>query len=132
MIIQNTKNYKKKVDTAPVEELHTDTTYSYNLDDSPTEKDEFSDFIDEYVDYCTQNIYKLFPKEKDAQVADAILELFRKREVLDLFNKKALYLLIREMVDVKTPHITRIADQLGDIFKFHYLFYSENGYTNFN
>jgi len=132
LIIQNTKNYKKKVDTAPVEELHTDTTYSYNLDDSPTEKDEFSDFIDEYVDYCTQNIYKLFPKEKDAQVADAILELFRKREVLDLFNKKALYLLIREMVDVKTPHITRIADQLGDIFKFHYLFYSENGYTNFN
>jgi predicted CopG family antitoxin len=131
LIIQNQKNYKKRVDKAPVEELHTNLSYSYSMDDSPTEKDEFSEFIDEYVDYCTENIFILFPKEKDAQVADAILELFRKREVLDLFNKKALYLLIREMVDVKTPHITRIADQLGNIFKTHYLFYSENGYTNF-
>ena len=74
---------------------------------------------------------KLFPKEKDAVVADAILELFRKREVMDIFNKKALYLCIREMVDVKTPHITRVADQLGNVFKKHFIFYKENGYTNF-
>jgi hypothetical protein len=131
LIIQNTKNYKKRIDKAPVEELHTDINYSYNLDDNPEEKDEFSGFMDEYVKYCTNNIYKLFPKEKDAQVADAILELFRKREVLNIFNKKALYLLIREMIDVKTPHITRVADQLGDIFKKHYMFYVEHGYTNF-
>ena len=45
------------------------------------------------------------------------LELFRKREVMDIFNKKALYLCIREMVDVKTPHITRIANQLGIYLK---------------
>ena len=132
LIIQNTKNYKKRVDKVPVEELYHNTDYSYDLDYDPMEKDHLSDFIDEYVDYCTENIYKLFPKEKDAVVADAILELFRKREVMDIFNKKALYLCIREMVDVKTPHITRIADQLGDIFKNQYLFYQEHGYTKFD
>jgi hypothetical protein len=73
----------------------------------------------------------MFPKENDAKVADAILELFRKRESLDVFNKKALYIYIREMVDVKTPKITKIADQLYDIFKTKYVFYLENGYTNF-
>ena len=36
------------------------------------------------------------------------------------------------MVDVKTPHITRIADQLGDLFKKNFIFYKEYGYTNFN
>jgi len=132
LIIQNTQNYKKRVDKAPVEELHHDLKHSYDLDYNPTEKDELSDFIDEYVMYCTENIYLIFPKEKDAQVADAILELFRKREVMDIFNKKALYLLIREMVDVKTPHITRVANQLGDIFKKHFLFYKEHGYTKFD
>jgi hypothetical protein len=81
LIIQNTKNYKKRVDKAPVEELYHNLDYSYDLDYNPMEKDHLSDFIDEYVDYCTENIYELFPKEKDAQVADAILELFRKREV---------------------------------------------------
>ena len=132
LIIQNTKNYKKRVDKAPVEELHHDDKYSYDMDYNPLEKDHLSDFIDEYVEYCTEHIYSFFPKQKDAQVADAILELFRKREIMDIFNKKALYLLIREMVDVKTPHITRIANKLGDIFKEHFLFYQENGHTNFD
>jgi len=131
LIIQNTKNYKKRVDKAPIEELYHNLDYSYDLDYNPMEKDDLSDFIDEYVQYCTENIFELFPKEKDAQVADAILELFRKREVLDLFNKKALYLLIREMIDVKTPHITRVANQLGDIFKESFIFYKEHGYVNF-
>ena len=132
LIIQNTQNYKKRVDKAPVEELYHDLKYSYDIDYNPMEKDDLSDFLDEYLEYCTENIYVLFPKEKDARVADAILEIFRKRESIDIFNKKAIYLYIREMVDVKTPHITRIADQLGDIFKESFIFYKEHGYTNFN
>ena len=131
LIIQNTKNYKKRIDKAPVEELHHDLKHSYDMDYDPMEKDHLSEFVDEYIDYCTEHLFKLFPKEKDAMVADAILELFRKREVMDIFNKKALYLCIREMVDVKTPHITRVANQLGDIFKKHFMFYKEHGYTDF-
>jgi len=132
LIIQNTKNYKKRIDKAGVEELHHDLKYSYDLDYNPTEKDDLADFLDEYLKYCTNNIYTLFPKEKDAKVADAILEVFRKREGINIFNKKAIYLYIREMVDVKTPHITRIADQLGDLFKSNYIFYLENGYVDFD
>ncbi len=132
LIIQNTKNYKKRVDKAPVEELYHNDKYSYDLDYNPLEKDTNSDFLDEYIEYCTENIYDLFPKAKDAKVADAILEIFRKREGLDLFNKKALYLYIREMVDdTKTPHITKIAKQLGEVYKKHFIFYQEHGYTNF-
>jgi len=131
LIIENTKNYKKRVDKAPLEELHHDLRHSYDMDYNPTEKDDLSDFLDEYLKYCTDNIYILFPKEKDAKVADAILEVFRKRESIDIFNKKAIYLYIREMVDVKTPHITRVADQLGDIFKKSFIFYKEYGYVDF-
>ena len=74
----------------------------------------------------------MFPKENDAKIADAILELFRKRENLDIFNKKALYIYIREIIDVKTPKITKIADKLYDIFKRNYIFYLENGYIKFH
>jgi len=90
-------------------------------------EDKLSFFIDQYVDYCTTHIYDIFPKEYDAQIADAILELFRKRENIDVFNKKALYIYIREMVDVKTPKITKIANQLHKIFKEKYLIYLETG-----
>ena len=131
LIIQNTKNYKKRVDKAPVEELYKDLNHSYELDTPLNQADYISDFIDQYVGYCSENIYELFPKDKDAQVADAILEVFRKRENIDIFNKKALYIYIREMIDVKTPHITRVADRLGEIYKEQYIFYLNNGYTNF-
>ena len=131
LIISNTKNYKKRIDKVPVSELETDETYSYTLDDDGQHKDRLSYFIDDYVDYITENIFGLFPKEDDAKIADAILELFRKRDHIDIFNKKALYIYIREIIDAKTPKITKIANRLYDIFKENYAFYLENGYTNF-
>ena len=131
LIIQNTKNYKKRIIKAPISELHHSLSHSYDENYNPIEKDSLSDFIDEYVIYCTDKIYEIFPKEKDAQVADAILEVFRKRENIDIFNKKALYIYIREIIDVKTPHITRVADVLGDIFKRSYAFYLKNDYVKF-
>ena len=52
--------------------------------------------------------------------------LFRRRDAIDVFNKKALYIYIREQVDVKTPKITKIANILYGIFKEKYLFYLEH------
>ena len=130
LILQNQKNYKKRVDKAPIEDLYKDDNHSYTIDD-PTVQEQLSKYIDLFTTYVTENIYDLFPKSKDAEVADAILELFRKRESLDVFNKKALYIYIREMVDVKTPKITKIANQLYAIFKDNYIFYLDNGYVEF-
>ena len=130
LILSNQKNYKKRVVTAPIEILEEDENHSYTIDDSPY-NERLSKYIDKFTEHCTQHIFEIFPKEYDAQIADAILELFRKREHLDIFNKKALYIYIREQVDVKTPKITKIANQLYDIFKENYIFYLEHGYTNF-
>jgi DNA-directed RNA polymerase specialized sigma24 family protein len=127
LILSNQKNYKKRLDTIPVEEIYEDENHSYELEENYT-NDKISDFMDMYVDFCTKNIFKLFPKEADARVADAILELFRKRDHLTIFNKKALYIYIREQIDVKTPKITKVANHLYKLYKSHYLFYEENGY----
>tara|TARA_R110002153_G_scaffold111694_2_gene253437 strand:- start:168 stop:878 length:711 start_codon:yes stop_codon:yes gene_type:complete len=130
LIVSNTKNYKKRVDKADVIEAEENEKFSYHIDDNP-EKDELSDFINLFVEYVSENIYTLFPKKNDAEVADAILEIFRKRSDIDVFNKKALYIYIREMVDAKTPKITKIATQLYAIFKGNYIFYLDNGYVEF-
>jgi len=127
LILSNQKNYKKRLDTVPVEEIYEDENHSYELEESHTNS-KISDFMDLYVEFCTKNIFKIFPKEADARVADAILELFRKRDHLTIFNKKALYIYIREQIDVKTPKITKVANHLYKLYKSHYLFYEENGY----
>jgi len=84
--------------------------------------------IAESAGVTASNIYNYFPKEYDAQIADCILELFRKRDAIDVFNKKALYIYIREMIDVKTPKITKIANKLHKVFKEKYLVYYEKGF----
>jgi hypothetical protein len=157
LIVYNQKNYGKKIKNIAISDLNhysqldtSDPSFiiSQNrLDDTQVlvEDEEFSSrnlkenkdykyedrlslFIDQYVKYCTDRIYVLFPKGNDATIADAILELFRKRDAIDVFNKKALYIYIREMVDVKTPKITKIANKLYAIFKEKYMFYLEHGY----
>lgn len=131
LILYNTKNYNKKIQKTDVEELSKEgSDHIYNMGDDDVKSD-LDKYIDIFVAHCTQNIYEIFPKKNDAQIADAVLELFRKREDLDVFNKKALYIYIREMVDVKTPKITKIANQLYDVFKSNYVFYLENGYARF-
>ena len=138
LILYNEKNYKKRVNSLPINILEEDNEHSYVIEEnnSPSDKlshnDKIALFTDLYVEHCTTNIYTLFPKEQDAKIADAILELFRKRDNLDVFNKKALYIYIREMVDVKTPKITKIADKLYDIYRKGYIFYLENGYIKFH
>jgi len=130
LILSNQKNYKKRVDTSSIDILEEDENHSYELEDNQ-QIERLSAYIDAFTKHCTEHIFEIFPKEYDAQIADAILELFRKREYLDVFNKKALYIYIREQVDVKTPKITKIANQLYDVFKEGYIFYLEHGYTKF-
>tara|TARA_R100000908_G_C3721453_1_gene124024 strand:- start:168 stop:893 length:726 start_codon:yes stop_codon:yes gene_type:complete len=135
LIIYNTKNYKKRITKAPVEDLYKDETYSYNLEDDRV-ADKLSFFIDQYVQYVENRFDEFFPKGNDAQVADAILELFRKRENLEIFNKKALYIYIREIMatnglEVKTPKITKIAGRLYKLFKNNYISFLERGYVEF-
>jgi hypothetical protein len=133
LILSNQNNYKKQIEKTPLSSIEEDEKFSYQLDDivPHSHNINLSIFMDKYIDYCTNNIFELFPKEIEAQVADAILELFRKRNDLDVFNKKALYIYIREIIDVKTSKITKVADKLYSIFKKKYLFYLENGYMNF-
>ena len=135
LIVYNTKNYKKRVQKAPVDELYKDDNYSYQMGEEK-EKDRLSIFIDAYIKYVEDRFDKFFPKGNDAKVADAILELFRKRENLEIFNKKALYIYIREIMashglEVKTPKITKIATKLYKLFKGSYIFYLETGYIDF-
>lgn len=130
-ILYNDKMYKSKIRKASTDELFKDDTYSYSIEDVSS-NDKLSLFMDEYVEFINSNLSNLFPKEYDAHIADSILELFRKRDSIDVFNKKALYIYIHEMIpEVKTPKITKIAGDLYKVFKKNYMFYLEHNYVDF-
>ena len=74
------------------------------------ERNDFAEFKELMLEFWERNLKNAFPKRKDLQIADAILELFRRSETIENFNKKHLYLLIREMADCKTQNITRVVN----------------------
>ena len=130
LILNNNKNYKTQQNRTELEPLQEDINHSYELDKG-NQIEKLSSFTEQYIQYCSDNIYTLFPNKNDAQIADAILELFRKRDGIEVFNKKALYIYIREIVDAKTIKITKISNILKKIYKDSYIFYLENGYIKF-
>ena len=109
LIFHNNKNYKnyKIHDKMDVLEYHSKTKDTYK---SNQENELVKDFVVELVRFWDNNITNIFKRKKDILVADAVLEIFRRRENIENFNKKALYVLIREMTNAKTQHITRIVN----------------------
>lgn len=60
----------------------------------------------------TKNVGKYFTKDRDLKIANAVVEIFRNADRIDIFNKKALYLYIREIADCQTQHITKVINKL--------------------
>ena len=127
LIMTNSKNYKRRVDKVGVSEVEDNENFSYTISENIDEDTNLSLYIDQFVDYATDNLFDLFPRDEDAKIADAILEIFRNRLSLNILNKKALYIYIREQIDVKTPKITKVANILYDIFKTGYIRYIQEG-----
>jgi len=129
LILKNKKNYKKLQDKGDLTEVDDDkrikeeTINEYYSQDYST-----SEFMGLFIKYVDKHLTRLFLKEADAKTADAIMELFRKCESLDIFNKKALYMYIREMVDVDTPQITKIIKKLKIVYIDLYNKYYQTGY----
>jgi hypothetical protein len=73
------------------------------------------------------DLLDLFPKAQEARVGDAILELFKRRENIDIFNKKALFIYIKEITDAPTPIITKVIKVLKEIYKEMLNHYLEEG-----
>jgi hypothetical protein len=66
------------------------------------------EFRNVMLEYWDRKLNSVFDKKRDVQIADAILELFRRVDYIENFNKKSLYLLIREMTGHKTHYITKV------------------------
>jgi hypothetical protein len=82
--------------------------------------EETYDFVEEFIKYIDSNLPILFESQKEMSAADSVLELFRTRDNIENFNKKALYILIRERSGLKTQIITKIVNDIKVLYKLLY------------
>ena len=102
LILHNNANYKRYCTHSDVTALRNNPT------DDGKRAQHFVDFTVEIIDYFERNINRFFKSKKDIDVAYAIIELLKKRDEIENFNKKALYILIREMTNIETSYITKV------------------------
>ena len=75
------------------------------------------EYLHQLVEYWKNNLTTVFKRKKDLDVANAVVQLIEMKDSIDNFNKKALYILIREMTGSNTQHITRVINVMK---KHHY------------
>ena len=111
LILHNNNNYKKLKTHDGMDVLD-----KYKNMNNSKEAD-YITLTDEIVTYFDLNLNTIFKKDRDLKIGYAIIDLMKQREDIENFNKKAIYILIREMTNVETAHITSVVNVLKKHYK---------------
>lgn len=128
-ILKNKSNYKKLTSH---DRLDSSSDLIDNVVDMEEYENQLSNFVSKFVEYWDANVETTFSKKSDQRIAYAVVELFRKRDSIELFNKKALYIYIREMSDANTQQITKMVKCMKEKYKVMYNDYLTLGYMPSN
>ena len=129
LILHNNNNYKKMKTHDKIDVMDWDRSIQNEISQQNTNQ-EFSEFVQQMLEYWDNNINVIFRRQKDVRVADAVLHIFRIKGNIELFNKKALYILIREMTQSNTQHITRVINVMKKYQKGIYKEFQVNGFID--
>jgi hypothetical protein len=132
LILQNNNTWKHWNRHTEIMDAPDEDTDGQILMVRDNEDVEVKEFVDLFIQFWDINLNKIFNKPKELEIANAVIELFRNREMLEFFNKKTLYLYIREMSDCKTQHITKVINKMKEYQKELTLQYIRGGVIDMN
>jgi len=127
LIFHNNSNYKRYNQHVDISEENEENTVRLQTEDPHYKNSENKEFIEMMVTYWDKNLNEIFFKKRDLKIAEAVVELFRNSDRIDYFNKKALYLYIREISSCKTQQITKVINKMKEYQEKITRMYIENG-----
>ena len=117
LIMYNVKNYKKLMSQTHLENTDDSENAINKLVEVPytntIDRDTLLTFFIEKID---TNLDTIFSTEEEIKVADAILTVFKKRESINVFNKKALFVYVKEITDTNSNSITKVIKTLKKLY----------------
>lgn len=117
LICHNNNNYKKMKMTEDVIDLKHKDARKVTYDAEFATMNEGQQFFKSIIEYWEQNIDVVFKKQRDIRIAYSIIELMSRVDAIEIFNKKALYILLREISGAKTQHITKVLNTMKSHYK---------------
>ncbi len=129
LILHNNNNYKKMKTHDKIDVLDWDRSIQTEIQQKDT-NNAYNEFVKQMLEYWDNNMNVIFRRQKDIRVADAVLHIFRIKGNIENFNKKALYILIREMTQSNTQHITRVINVMKKYQRGIYKEFQVNGFID--
>ena len=130
LIALNNSTYKRFNQHVDISEDRDENTVQLQAEDAHYKKAEMDEFMSLMVRFWENNVGKIFTKQRDLDIANAVIELFRYSDRIDAFNKKALYLYIREISSCKTQQITKVINKMKQYQSNISRSYINHGYIN--
>lgn len=135
LIIQNDSSYKSlKTDSSIDRNEYDSEEYSnvyHQLEDPDylyynTSEDK-EEFINLMIKFFDKNMLNIFNKKRDIDIANSLLILMREYKSIENFNKKNLYILVRELSNYHSTYITKVINKMKSIYSILYNHYNEYG-----
>lgn len=117
LVLHNNNSYRDELRSSYLVDSSSDESFMLEevlttKPDAETSQRDTSDFVELLVQYWDFNLDRIFKKQRDREIANAVVELLKRANSIENFNKKALYVLIREMTNNKTVHITKVINKM--------------------
>ena len=111
------RNYDKLVEKKPLDNVDNDerTIDSLIMQPESGELDR-SAVIVELLEHLEKYMIDMFEKEEDIKAADALIEILKRSNQIDISNKKVLYVYVKEIADVKSTAITAVINKMKEIY----------------
>lgn len=87
-------------------------------------------FMDEYINKLESELAEHFTDKNDMIIANAMLEMFKYRQNIEDFNKKAIYIMIRDMTGVRIETITPVVKKMKSYFDEYKQFYDKHNHLD--
>ena len=126
---ENQKAYNKlKSNTDPIDvDINRNVTIEMYNDEM---RETLKYFMDAFVESCYANLNIIFTNPVDIHVAESVLHLFETRDIIEEFNKKALYIFIRERTGLETNNITKVVKVLKELYQKKWIEYEQTEFIN--
>ena len=127
LICLNNNNYKKMKTHTDVIDLKHDDAKKVVYEDKEMMQEQSKAFFGQIITYWEDNIEKVFKKDRELTIAWSVIELMSRVDSIEIFNKKALYILLRELSGAKTQHITKVLNTMKSHYSNMEKQWNENG-----
>lgn len=116
LIIYNKKNYEKLKKKGVLEEVDEDEGIFVNISNENLKSDHIL-VLNDFVKHASDNIEEIFTDRLELDIAYAVMDIFKKRDLLDVFNKQVFYLQIKDLTGAETSQVTKVIKVLKSEYK---------------